>query len=68
MGTLLPKIDYGQLEFSDPAYLWLLVIPAVLLGIWVWRFAQRRADARRLIEARVVPMRERFGLVGDLPC
>ena len=33
----------------------------------MWRFAERRGDARRLIRARVVPVRERFALLGDLP-
>jgi Ca-activated chloride channel family protein len=67
MDTLLPTIDLSELEFGARDYLWLLLIPALLLLLWVWRFAQRRADAQRLTRARVVPVRERFALFGDLP-
>jgi Ca-activated chloride channel family protein len=37
-----------------------------LLVLWVWQAARRRADARRLAQRRAVPVRERFGLFGDL--
>jgi len=47
-------------------YLWLLVIPAVLLIVWGWRVVRRRANVRRLAAQRIVPVRQRFGPVGDL--
>ena len=65
---MIPKIDLRQLEFAEPGFLWLLVIPAILLLIWVWRVVQRRTDTARLMRARVVPVRERFAFVGDFPC
>jgi Ca-activated chloride channel family protein len=60
-------LRFEQLEFGQPQYLWLLAVPAVLLLLWVWRFVSRRADARALRRHRVVPVRERFALAGDLP-
>ncbi len=64
---MIPRIDLSQLEFGEPGYLWLLPIPVLLLFIWVWRLVQRRSDARRMMRTRVVPIRERFVLVGELP-
>ena len=55
------------LRFGEPQFLWLLAGPAVLLLAWLWRFARRWADLRRLREHRSVPVRERFGVAGDLP-
>ena len=64
---MFPRIEFDQLTFAQPAYLWLLVFPAVLLALWIRRFSRRRADAQRLASRRIVPVRERFGLAGDLP-
>lgn len=64
---MLPRIDVRQLEFSEPQYLWLLVIPALLAAFWVWRFVSRRADTRALEQSRLLPVRERFAVAGDLP-
>jgi Ca-activated chloride channel family protein len=64
---VLPQIEFGQIEFGEPDYLWLLVVPAILLVLWIWRFMRRRADNRALAARRTVPIRERFALVGDLP-
>ena len=64
---MLPRLSLEQLEFYEPQYLWLLTIPAVLLALWVWRFVSRRADARALRRHRIVPVRERFAIAGDLP-
>ena len=47
--------------------LWLLLIPAVLFVLWCWRVVRRRIFARELQRARVVPVRERFAPLGDLP-
>lgn len=47
--------------------LWLLVVPALLLVLWVWRLGRRRVFARQLRQARTVPVRERFAPLGDLP-
>ena len=64
---MLPRIDFGQIGFDEPDYLWLLVVPALLVVVWVWHFARRRGDTRRLSIRRTVPIRERFAIVGDLP-
>lgn len=53
--------------FAEPVYLWLLVIPAVLLLIWGWDMLRRRADAKRCADAQVVPVREQYTAIGDLP-
>jgi Ca-activated chloride channel homolog len=62
----LPAIDFESFRFASPVYLWLLLIPAVLLVVWGWRVVRRRANVRRLAAQRIVPVRQRFGLVGDL--
>jgi Ca-activated chloride channel family protein len=60
------SIDFETLSFSTPLYLWLLLAPGALLVLWVLQLVRRRADARRLRRARLLPVRERFGLTGDL--
>ena len=55
-----------SLTFGAPHYLPLLIVPAVLLAVWLWRVAARRRDLSRLLQRRVVPVRERFGGAGDL--
>ncbi|MFA5908552.1 MAG: VWA domain-containing protein [Vicinamibacterales bacterium] len=55
------------LQFGAPHFLWLLAAPAFLLVAWVWRLVRRWSDLRHLRERRTIPVRERFGLAGDLP-
>jgi Ca-activated chloride channel family protein len=64
---VLPQVNLSELAFAEPHYLWLLVVPAVLLGILIWRLAARRADARRLRKSHLVPVRERLAVVSDFP-
>jgi Ca-activated chloride channel family protein len=64
---VLPRISLGQIAFAEPAWLWLLIVPALLLVTWFWRLAARRADVRRLYRHRTLPVRERLGVAGDLP-
>ena len=64
--TVLPRIEFGQITFTQPEYLWLLVVPALLILVWCWRFSRRRRDAQRLARA-CMPVRKRFALVGELP-
>jgi Ca-activated chloride channel family protein len=61
------KIDFTQVTFAQPAFLWLLAAPAILLTLWVWRLARRRGDLQHLAAQRTLPVRERYALVGDLP-
>ena len=49
------KLDTTTLSFATPLYLWVLVVPAVLLVLWSVQIIRRRADARRLRRVRVVP-------------
>lgn len=56
----------GQIDFGSPQFLWLLVVPALFMLLWGWRFWRRLADLHRLRERRTVPIRERFALGGDL--
>ncbi len=63
---MLTAIDFGSVRFADPLYLWLLVIPAVLLVAWVWQFSKRRRDSRRFRQHRRLPVRERFPVFGGL--
>jgi Ca-activated chloride channel homolog len=64
---VLPRIAFEQIVFGQPDYLWLLVIPGLLLVLWTWHFTRRRHDNRVLAERRTLPIRERFAIVGDLP-
>ena len=58
-------IDIGTLQFGEPRFLWLLIVPALLLLLWVHRLMQHRRDARGLATGRHVPVHERFPLIGD---
>ncbi len=65
MRSFLPGGD--TLQFGEPAYLWLLVVPGALLILWGRQAFQWNRDARRLVERRVVPVRERFTFLGSWP-
>jgi Ca-activated chloride channel family protein len=55
------------LQFGESQFLWLLAAPAFLLLALAYRFVRRWIDLRRLRAHRSVPIRERFGIAGDLP-
>lgn len=63
---MFERFDLDTFGFITPLYLWLLVGPAGLLVLWVVQFVRRRADARIFARQRVVPVRERFAMAGDL--
>ena len=54
------------LQFQEPLYLWLLVLPAGLGLLWLWQLARRRRDARAAHRGRTTPVPERFALAGGL--
>ena len=59
-------VDLRSVSFDEPLYLWLLVVPGVLLLMSMWRLVRRRGDGRRLDRDRVVPVGERRPPLGDL--
>ena len=59
-------IDLETVRFAQPQYLWLLIVPGVLLVGWVWQLTARRRDARRYRQHRRLPVRERFPIFGSL--
>jgi Ca-activated chloride channel family protein len=63
---MIEPIDIETFGFAEPLYLWLLIVPAMLLGMWIWRVLRRRADVRQYRRQRMVPVRERYGWFGDL--
>jgi Ca-activated chloride channel homolog len=63
---MLKYFGVQALRFAEPLYLWLLIAPAALLLLWCWRVMRRRSDARRFLAARLVPVRETFGIAGEL--
>jgi Ca-activated chloride channel family protein len=62
----LPRVALDSFRFAEPLYLWLLVLPAALFFVWIWRLVRRRGDLRRMRARRALPVRERLGAVGDL--
>lgn len=56
----------NTIAFGAPQFLWLLAAPGLFLLVWLWRFARRLADLRRLKDRRSVPVRERYAIGGDL--
>jgi Ca-activated chloride channel family protein len=63
---MIPTIDLNTVRFDEPHYLWLLMAPALLLGLWFWQTARRRGDARQFVHRRIMPVRERFQFFGGL--
>lgn len=63
---MLGGVDFSTFRFAEPLHLWLLVLPGLLLALWVWQAVRRRGDARRCARERLLPVRERYSLLGDL--
>jgi hypothetical protein len=59
-------INLDTVRFATPEYLWLLIVPGVLLLGWFWQLAARRRDSRRFRQHRRLPVRERFPVFGNL--
>jgi Ca-activated chloride channel family protein len=66
VGSWLPRIDLDTISFADPQYLWLLVVPAVLLAVWIWQVRRRWDDIARFRAERRLPIRERIPRFGSL--
>ena len=63
---MIERMDIETFGFAEPLYLWLLIVPAVLLAMWIWRVLRRRADVRQYRRQRLAPVGERYGRLGDL--
>jgi Ca-activated chloride channel family protein len=63
---VLARLGLDTLGAAQPLYLWLLIIPAVLLMLAVWRFVGRRRDVRRAAARQLLPVAARYGWAGDL--
>ena len=63
---MITGIDFSTLTWGEPLYLWLLLVPAVLLVLWIVQVARRRRDTREYQSTRVVPTREKYTWAGDL--
>jgi Ca-activated chloride channel family protein len=66
MPSWVLRLDFATTRFGDAAYLWLLIVPALMAGVWGWRVWRRRRDVAQFLRGRIVPVRERFSLLGDL--
>jgi Ca-activated chloride channel homolog len=62
---MLKGLDLDTLRFAEPLFLWLLIVPGLLIVLWGRQLIARRRDARRLATARQVPRRERFSAFGN---
>src|SRR5579862_864709 len=61
---MLTGFHVASLTFAQPYFLWLLVVPATQLLLGSWQIVRRRAIAGRAVSERLLPVRERFALVG----
>lgn len=62
----MPEFDLTTLRFGAPQYLWVLLLPAALLVLWVWQVARRAQAVRLLTRRRHTPVREHYGPFGGL--
>lgn len=56
----------SDVRLLEPTYLWLLMGPGVLFVAWLWQFAKRRRDIRRLLNQHTTPKVERYVRAGGL--
>jgi Ca-activated chloride channel family protein len=59
-------IDLATVRFDEPRSLWLLLAPAALLLVWLWRLARHRRDRRRFRSRRTLPLTDRLSIAGGL--
>lgn len=60
-------LDPEMIRFGAPGFLWFLAVPVALLYLWLRQVSARRRDAGAFRTRRLVPVRERFPLFGNLP-
>lgn len=59
-------MNMENLSFVEPAYLKLLLIPAFLFVLWLWRLRARRASVNKCLRERTVPVSEKYLFAGKL--
>ena len=57
-------MELAGIRFLNPVFLYLLIAPAFLLVVWIFRFWTRRGDIARYSTYRIVPTKERYVLGG----
>lgn len=62
----LLTVDPASVRFAAPGLLRLLAIPGALLLVWAWQLAVRVRDRKRFARSRLIPVKERFPVFGDL--
>jgi Ca-activated chloride channel family protein len=68
---MFTSVDLSNLRFNAPAFLPLLVVPALLLIVWFWQAWRRRRDVLQMRRHRRLPTErqsatERLPVLGDL--
>tara|TARA_B100001123_G_scaffold354977_1_gene407777 strand:- start:95 stop:1180 length:1086 start_codon:yes stop_codon:yes gene_type:complete len=58
-------VDLDTLQFIEPHWLWLLIVPLALLIQWLRKVIARRRDAKQLAKVRELPIKERHPFFGD---
>lgn len=62
---MLSLAAWGDVTFAEPAFLWLLTLPALLAVAWVWRMLRRSAALRWYTRERSPLGAARFRRLGD---
>jgi Ca-activated chloride channel homolog len=57
-------MDWNTLKFLEPHFLWLLVVPALLTAVCLYRIWARAIEVRCYTALRLVPIRELPGFFG----
>ena len=63
----MPAFDTSSIRFGEPLYLWLQLVPALLLILWLWQAVRRSRDVRHYRARHRTPTRERISTLGRLP-
>ena len=57
---------FRSIQFLAPEFLWLLIIPSILLVGWIWQLYKRRVAIRLYTKTRIVPVEDRSPFAGEL--
>lgn len=59
-------MEYLGIQFLEPVFLIFFIIPAVMLGLWLWRLVIRRGQVAKYLKDRTVPIKEKHRFLGQL--